>query len=394
MKRWIMGVLWTVFFCLAVPGTSEASSKIQETAPSPEMKVPEAMYMEFDSADIERYLKSLEDNQTGSISFDRIMKKVMSGDLFEVFKEFAAGIRASLSRELKANAGLMGQILMLAFAGAVFSGFSEIFGSGHVSETGFYVIYLLMMTLMAASFFASVSIADRVTGEILGFMKVLLPAYFLAVTMAGGTLTSTAVCGFTIGTIGMVQMVVTELLLPVVRISMMAALAGNLYREDMLSKLTELMRQGILWTMKIMFGVIVGFHIIQGMVIPQADALKNASVMKIAQLIPGLGNGAGAVYSLMMGSGVLIKNAAGVAAVAVLLILAAVPLMKLFLLMLLYYGAAAMIQPVCDKRLVACMTEAAAGHGILLKLVGYSLSLFAVTIAVLCVSTNAVWYAG
>ena len=52
------------------------------------------------------------------------------------------------------------------------------------------------------------------------------------------------------------------------------------------------------------------------------------------------------------------------------------------------------MQPVCDKRLVACMTGAAAGHGILLKIVGCSLALFSVTIAVLCASTNAVWYAG
>ena len=67
---------------------------------------------------------------------------------------------------------------------------------------------------------------------------------------------------------------------------------------------------------------------------------------------------------------------------------------KLLVLMFLYYMAAAVMQPVCDKRLVACMTGAAAGHGILLKIVGCSLALFSVTIAVLCASTNAVWYAG
>lgn len=394
MKKWITGVFWTIFFCLAVPEMAEAASKMAETVSGMEKAIPKTEDMAFDTGDIEQYLKSLENDGMGAFSFGAIMEKVMSGDLYEVLSEVTLQIKTSLFREIKTNAELMGQIIMLAFAGAVFSSFSEIFGSGHVSETGFYVIYILMMTLLAASFFASVSIADRVTEEILGFMKVLLPAYFLAVTMAGGALTSASVCGFTIGAIGMVQMVVTGLLLPVMRIYMMAALAGNLYKEDMISKLTELIRQGVLWTMKAMFGAIVGFHIIQGMVMPQADALKNASAMRIAQVIPGLGDGIGAAAQLLMGSGILIKNAAGVTAVAVLFMLAAVPLMKLFILMILYYAAAAMMQPVCDKRLVACMTEAAAGHGILLKLAGYSLSLFAVTIAVLCVSTNAAWYAG
>ena len=66
---------------------------------------------------------------------------------------------------------------------------------------------------------------------------------------------------------------------------------------------------------------------------------------------------------------------------------------KLLVLMALYYAAAAAMQPVCDKRLVSCMSQTAAGHGMLLKIVGYSLALFAVTIAVLCISTNAAYYA-
>ena len=78
----------------------------------------------------------------------------------------------------------------------------------------------------------------------------------------------------------------------------------------------------------------------------------------------------------------------------VLLFLAAVPVLKLLLLMALYYLAAAAMQPVCDKRLVSCMAQAAKGHGMLLGIVGYSLALFAVTIAILCISTNASYYAG
>ena len=111
-------------------------------------------------------------------------------------------------------------------------------------------------------------------------------------------------------------------------------------------------------------------------------------------MIPGIGGGLGAVSQIVMGSGILIKNTAGAAAVVILLILAVIPILKLAILMVLYYMAAAVMQPVCDKRLVSCMMGAATGHGLLLKLVGYSLALFVLTIAVLCVSTNAVWYAG
>ena len=171
-------------------------------------------------------------------------------------------------------------------------------------------------------------------------------------------------------------------------------MAGNLMKEDMLSKLTELLSQGIVWVMKTLFGGIVGFQVIQGMILPQADAVKNASLLRLAQAIPGIGGGAGAVSQLVMGAGVMIKNTAGAAAVVVLLLLTAIPVLKLCILTGLYYLAAAVMQPVCDKRLVSCMTGAAVGHELLLKLVVYSVAMFILTIAIICISTNAVWYVG
>lgn len=383
MKRFCV-IIMTAVFCLISRGQVQGA----------QMDTPEISADEFQTQDIQAFLNSLTGETASGISFTDIMTRIMQGNLMEVFEQGAVSVRDALFSELRNNTRLMSQIVILALIGAVFSSFSGIFGSGHVSETGFYVVYLLTMTFLAASFFASVSIASEVTEKLLNFMQVLLPAYFLAVAASGGAITSAAVCGFTIGAIGIVQSVLSGILIPLTRVYMMMVLAGNLYKEDMISKLTELLGSVILWTMKTMFGVIVGFHVIQGLVLPQADALKNASAMRLAQMIPGIGSGTGAVSQLIMGSGILIKNTAGAASVVILVLLAAVPMLKLCLLMILYYLAAAAMQPVCDKRLVACMTGAAAGHGLLLKMVGYSMALFAVTIAVLCVSTNAAWYAG
>lgn len=344
--------------------------------------------------EIQEFLNSFSGTSRPDLSFSEMMEHLANGNLSEILKTYTEVLKRLLCSELTTNGELITQIVALALIGALFSGFAGIFGSGHVSETGFYVVYLLTMTFLSVSFFASIRIAADVTKELLGFMQVLLPAYFLALAAAGGALTSASVCGFTIGAIGVVQSTLSELLIPLMRIFMLMVMAGNLWKEDMISKLTELLGNFILWTMKTMFGVIVGFHVIQGMILPQADALKNASALKVAQMIPGIGGGLGAVSQIVMGSGILIKNTAGAAAVVILLILAVIPILKLAILMVLYYMAAAVMQPVCDKRLVSCMMGAATGHGLLLKLVGYSLALFVLTIAVLCVSTNAVWYAG
>lgn len=391
MRRFFVVILTVALVMIvSVPMCAWGAEHVQ----AGELQVEEFEVEEFQLEDIQAFLDSLTGESASGVSFKEIMTMIMQGDLVGVFERSAELIKNALFSELKNNTKLMGQIVVLALIGAMFSSFSGIFGSGHVSETGFYVVYLLTMTFLTASFFASVSIASEVAGKLLNFMQVLLPAYFLAVAAAGGAITSAAVCGVTIGAIGFIQSLLSSVLIPLTRVYMMMVLAGNLYKEDMISKLTELLGNVISWTMKTLFGVVVGFHVIQGMVLPQADALKNASAMRLAQMVPGLGSGAGAVSQIVMGSGILIKNTAGAAAVVILLLLTAVPLLKLGLLMILYYLAAAAMQPVCDKRLVACMTGAATGHGLLLKIVGYSMALFAATIAVLCVSTNAAWYAG
>lgn len=362
--------------------------------PGQEVWTQDAGSTALDLSEIENYLDRIGEQKTAGMTFGELMNMIQAGDMEKIFLYGRDRIASALFSEIRTNASFLAEILILSLCGAACSGFFGIFGSGQLSETGFYVICICVQTFLAAGFFSSIRIAEETTGEILGFMKVLLPAYFLAVTMAGGAVTSASVCGFTIGAIGVIQTVVSGFLLPVMKLYMVISLVGNLFREEMFSVMTELLGKVVGWTVKTMFGIVVGFHLIQGLVLPQADAMKNAAVMRAVEAVPGVGAGAGVVSDLLLGSAVLIKNTAGAAAVAVLLFLAAVPMVKLTVLMALYYLAAAVMQPVCDKRLTACITQNAAGHGMLLKIVGYSLALFVVTIAVISYSTNAVYYAG
>ena len=80
------------------------------------------------------------------------------------------------------------------------------------------------------------------------------------------------------------------------------------------------------------------------------------------------------------------------AAVVVLLIMTLVPIAKLAVLMLFYQLAAAVMQPVCDKRVVSCVSGVSCGHKLLLKIVVSSLLLFVIAIAITCAATNVNYY--
>lgn len=385
---WVLMI--TTFGLTVYGGQAERTPVYQEEG---QAAVEEGLE-QLDLDGIEEFLNRQSGENGLGLSFKELIKALMAGDFMGVLKQMGSAVKVALFEEVENSGHLMAQIMILGIIGAVFANFSTVFSSSQISETAFFATYLLLFTFLAASFFSSISIAGNVLSQVLDFMRTLLPAYFLAAAFAGGSVTSLALYEVTLFSITAVQWVFYTLLLPLVKVYVLLVLAGHIAKEDILSKLTELLKKIIQWTTKTLVGLILGFHLIQGMVLPYVDSMKNTALSRFAQIIPGIGPGADAVSHMIVGSGVLIKNTMGAAAVVILLVTAAIPVLKLTAMMLLYECAAAVLQPVCDKRIVSCISDVAQGHRMLLQLVLSALLLFIVSIAVVCVATNVTYYAG
>ena len=342
--------------------------------------------------EIENYLRQSLGEGQADFSFLSLMKSLLTGQFSQAAYEAGKGMKNSLLNEIEAGGGLLLQVVMIGIVGAVFSNSSSIFRGSHISETGFFVTYLLLFTCLAASFFASLQIAAKVLEQIFSFLRVLMPAYFMAVAFAGGSLSAAALYEVMMAAVTLVSWICKNILLPMVRIDVLLVLAGHVAKEETFTRMTELLEEAVGWILKTLTGLILGFHIIQSMVLPYADSAGQAGIRKLVELIPGVGSGANALTQVVLGSGVLIKNTMGAAAVAVLLILTLVPMAKLAVLMVLYQAAAAVMQPVCDRRVVSCVNGIAKGHKLLLKIVAASLILFILAIALTCAATNVNYY--
>lgn len=382
--------------------TGGGSSQIQAAAsqPSPQWndkdKLSEAdsLLDEFDFGQIQQFLDSGQAGGGAHLSFKELLLQLMSGNFMDVFHQFLLSLKENLFGEITRNGVWMGQVMVLGLMGAVFANFSGIFSNSQISETGFYVTYLLLFTFLASSFYTGITIAGEVISNILEFMRALVPAYFLSVSFAGGSLTSAAGYGWMLLSLSAVELLFSRLFLPLLKVYILFVLAGHLTKEDIFSKMTELLENGIRWGVKTAAGVVLGFHLLQSMVIPYADALKNTSLQRFVSVIPGIGQGAAAISQLVMGSGVLIKNTIGAGAVIILILISVLPILKLAVLLVFYQGAAALLQPVCDKRMVSCISAVGNGCQLLLRMVITALVLFSISIAVVCMAANTTYYAG
>lgn len=363
---------------------AEASSEAQS----------EALLDELDFEALQGVLDRQASGDGQPLSFRELLKELMAGDFTGVLNRILTALKDGLFSEIGKNGRLAGQIMMVGLIGAVFANFSGIFTGSQISEAGFYVTYLLLFSFLISGFLSCVTITKEVLDTVIGFMKALVPAFFLAVSFAGGSLTAAAGYSWMLFSISAVEWLCSVLFLPAVRIYVLFALAGNIMKDNIFSRMTQLLESGIRWGFKTTTGVVLGFHLLQSMVTPYADSLKNTAVQRFVTMLPGVGQGAAAISQLVLGSGVLLKNTIGAGAAAVLLLLSVIPVIKLAVIFFLYKGAAALLEPICDKRMSACISAAGTGCQLLLRMVVTILILFAISLAVVCMAANVTYYAG
>jgi stage III sporulation protein AE len=326
-------------------------------------------------------------------SFQELMGAAATGNLLEILAQAGKGLTGALSGELDRGGTLLAQVVLIGFVGAVFSNVSSVFKGGQISDAGFFVTYLLLFTCLAGGFLSSLNLAQQVLNSIFEFMRLLMPAYYIVVAFSGGSISALALYEAMMAGMTLLQWLCGSFLLPAVKIYVLLVLGDHAMKELVLTRLSELTEQTVVWSLKTLAGAVIGFQLLQSMVLPYADALGSSTAKRLVGSIPGFGQGAGAVAQMVLGSGVLMKNSMGAAGVVALAVISMIPVLKLVILMVLYQWVAAMMQPVCDKRMVSCVAGVSRGHKLLLQVVLYSMFLFMLSIAITCGFTNVGYFA-
>jgi len=323
-----------------------------------------------------------------AVDFGDYVNKLMSGD--ESFSLAAIGDKLikGISAEIKAHIDTFTQLISIALIAAIFTNLSKAFKYQQVSETGYYVTYLLLFGLLISSFIGASAIAARVLGQILDFMKALVPAYFMAVSFSTGSMSSFVFYKAALMLITLVDFIIIKAVIPLVNFFLVIVLANNLSKEDMLSKLAGLIETVIQWLLKSLLAAVVGFQTIQGLVVPVADQVKRSMIFKASSALPGVGNAIEGVAEAVIGSGILLKNAIGAAGLIVILIICSVPVIQLTAITLIYKISCAALQPISDKRIVECINASAKSALMLLKAVMVGAVLFLISITIVAVSTG------
>lgn len=349
-------------------------------------RVQEALFEEFDFSKLDQEMKTLFPDE--KLSFREILMQLISENGGSTVGTVVQFIKETVFYQFGTNKKILVYMILIAVAAALFNNFTSVFQNRQVSEVSFYILYMLLMTLSLVTFQHTLQDTEQLLSYLTEFMKLLCPSYFLAVAFAAGSSLALVFYNIVLWIIYLVELVILELLMPIVHVFVMIQVLSNLTGEDLLSEFADLIRKGIAWCLKTLLAGVVGINVLQGLLAPAIDTVKRSAVNRTVEAIPWIGDVTGGVAEVALGSAVLIKNGIGAAGMVIAVMVCAVPVIRLVLLAFIYKFVAAMVQPVSDKRITACIGGVSEGYGLLLQILLYTALFFLITLAVIAGATS------
>ena len=349
------------------------------------MEEADRVWDEISSVDIQEMMDRMLGSST--FSFSEYVTSLMHGQLpfsiESVLRTVIDGLAANLQQEKK----MYIYLILIAVIGAMLSNFTSLLQGKQVAETAFYAVYMLFFSLLLASFTRIAAIAGDTLTQLLDFMKVLSPSYFMTMAFSQGALSSGVYYQFTLVLITMVDFVLVKFALPAIHIYFLLRIANQLSKQDMFSKMSELIHDVVKFVMKTMFGIMMGLNVIQGLVVPITSQLESSAVIKLSGAIPGVGSTISSVTSTVLLAGNLVKNSVGAAGIIAVLFYCGIPLLKLAENRFGVQLRGALVQPVSDSRVTACVGALVESLKLLTYAVFVGCMMFVISIALMSAMT-------
>lgn len=344
-------------------------------------------YIEYD--DIQ---DSIDKNFNGAVNFKEIVGQVLKGEYHLKDNEFNQLILDALFFDSKSNIAILMRILVISIIAAIFKIFSDSFENKQVSEIGYFVVFLVIITMALQSYNLLNESASELVEKSSHFIEALVPSLMAVTVMSGATISSVLYGESLLMVIGIINNFVLKVMMPFLYVLLAFVLINALSDESILEKGIELMKKIYEWTIKIVIGLFVALYGLQSFGVPVADGLISRTAKQSINIVPVVGSTLSQVSDMVLSSGAMIKNAFGIGVIITLILLTLFPVIKIAVIALIYKVAAVITEPIADSRIVDCLSNIGDVCFLLLGTVVLVLLLLIGSIAITLYLTNMLLY--
>ena len=318
-----------------------------------------------------------------SVTFSGLVRSLMTGRIPFQPETVRTYVTDLFFSEILNQKQMALQILLIVLSSAVFSNFIRVFEKNQIAEISFYMMYLLVSTMLLRSFSGMDTLVAETLSHITRLIKLLLPAYLASIVFSAGSLSALGFYQAATVTIALLQGVIMRGVLPLLQFYLAVLMLNQMTKEDLFSRFAQLLQTIVDWSLKTVIGVAVGLQTVQCLIAPGVDSFKNSAAHRIAKAIPGIGNLFDAASETVTGSAIVIRNAIGTGGMLLIAAICLLPLLKLLTCILIFRLLCAIIQPICEKRMLACVESISCAAALLLRILCGSMAVLLILLAMI-----------
>lgn len=328
---------------------------------------------------LDSYSQSYISEHTG---FTDMVRELVSGDT-SVFEALGRQIRDAVTTEFMQTKEYIAGMLIFLLVAAMFNRMINSKNS-YLNSVSFLMVYGALMLILMESFTRVEALVTSTIDGLIGFMNVMIPVYASTLVLTGNISTGSAYYIFSFGCLYIIEWITKLVLVPATQTFLFLILINNMFEEDSLSKLAELLEKIIRFLLKLSTAAVFGMGVVQRMVMAAKDDVTNSLALKTIKVIPGIGNAVSATGETLLSCGVLIKNCVGVVGVIIVISIVLSPIIKLIVFILGYKLISAIVQPVADKRIVEGVNGTARAGELFFGILCNMAVIFIITVSIVC----------
>lgn len=284
---------------------------------------------------------------------------------------------------------MLKSVLLISVVAGFLKVLSDSFSSKETGEAAFFVCFAMISVTGVSIFSEAVGYGAQVVHGICEFITKFEPV-LMGLLLSGGAITQAAAFQPVLAaSVYVLGILVDKCILPMIYFSAILGVVNNIGKRVEIGTLSKLLTSVSKW---IMTGVLTLFSAVLSLYGFGTSALNTVAAkgikFAVGSLVPVVGNLLSDTVETVISGTNLLKNAVGTAGMITVIVMAAVPGIKVWIMMMLLKVTAAFCEPFSDKRITGVMIAVSDAISGVFQMVITAGMLFIISIGIILISTG------
>ncbi|WP_442594814.1 stage III sporulation protein AE [Neobacillus sp. D3-1R] len=361
MKQHRLPFLVIVLFFLSLlitPVVQASTETSQGDPPQTPQQLVESQLETLNMDELKKYWEDithqyggfLPESQKGSL-YDFI-----KGEKQFSFKQWFTGMFKFAFQEFIMNGKLLGSLILLTVFSMFLQTLQNSFEQSTVSKVAYAIVFMVLMIIALNSFHIAIDYTKDAINTMISFILALIPLLLALIASSGGLISAAFFHPVILFLMNMSGVFIQYVVLPMLFLSALLSIVSTLTEHYKVSQLANLLRNWSIGLLGLFLTVFLGVISVQG----ASTAITDGVTIRTAKFITGnfipvIGRIFTDATDTVINASVLLKNTVGIAGVAILILIAAFPAIKILMIAFIYKFAAAILQPLGGGPVISCL---------------------------------------